>query len=237
MNNIGLLIIATKKYNKFLGNLIASADKFFLKNHLVTYFVFTDDIKQDISSKRNIQKIEIKHKEWPFMTLKRYEIFYSNKDALNHMDYLYYLDVDSLFVDDVSDEILSDFVVTEHHGFWKLRGTPEDNEKSTACIKHNEKIHYVCGGFNGGKKDNFLKMSEILSNNINLDLKNNIIAKWHDESHLNRYAVDNKPTLRLSPDYCYHENCQQPNYFTGTYIFNSNQPKILALSKDSSFKS
>lgn len=39
--------------------------------------------------------------------------------------------------------------------------------------------------------------------NIEEDLKKNIIAKWHDESQLNRYIV-NKPGVRiLEPMYCY----------------------------------
>lgn len=36
--NIGLLVIATNKYIKFVQPLITSADKFFLPNDEVTYF-------------------------------------------------------------------------------------------------------------------------------------------------------------------------------------------------------
>jgi histo-blood group ABO system transferase len=36
-------------------------------------------------------------------------------------------------------------------------------------------------------------MSEKISKNIELDLGDGIIAIWHDESHLNKYFMDNPP--------------------------------------------
>ena len=53
-------------------------------------------------------------------------------------------------------------------------------------------------------------MAKIITENIYQDLKNNIIAIWHDESHLNRFYIDNKPTLILSPSYCYPESWNLP---------------------------
>jgi histo-blood group ABO system transferase len=230
--NIGLLIIATNKYKKFINPLLESADKFFLKNHSVSYFIFIDDLNYEIKTQRNKKLIKVDHKHWPFMTLERYKLFNLNRQQFNEMDYLFYLDVDSLIVDHVDEEILSDLVVTHHHGYYKLRGTPERNKKSTAYIDFKQEINYVCGGFNGGKKDTFLKMSKTLNENIEEDLKNGIIAVWHDESHINKYVIDNKPSLFLSPDYCFHQNHNPPNPLIGLYMFKSNGVKILALSKN-----
>jgi len=226
MNKVGLLFIATSKYKIFIENLVKSADNFFLKDFNVEYFLFTDEIQNIEYSKRKVNQIKISHKNWPFMTLERYKIFNENSHIFSNFDYLYYIDVDSVFLDEINEEIIGNLVVTEHHGYWKMRGTPEDNPRSTAFISYNENINYVCGGFNGGKKETFLEMSKTLSENIDKDLENDIIAKWHDESHLNRYIIDNKPDIRLSPEYCYHE------YYHPHYIFRSNKPKIIALKKD-----
>jgi histo-blood group ABO system transferase len=52
------------------------------------------------------------------------------------------------------------------------------------------------------------------------DLANNIIAKWHDESHLNRYAAYNKVMI-LGPQYCYD----------GKVELSSKKPLVIAVEK------
>jgi histo-blood group ABO system transferase len=198
---VGLLIIATNKYIGFLQSLITSADKFFLKNQDVTYYIFTNK-EIDIISNRNIVKVDTEHKPWPWMTLGRYDIFTQNKSLLSSNDYLYYCDVDMLFVGDVGDEILSDRVATQHPGYYGRRGTPETNPNSLACVFPNEQMEYFAGGFNGGSSIEYLKMANLISKNIKIDYSNGIIAVWHDESHMNRYFIDNKPTKILDPSYC-----------------------------------
>lgn len=209
--NIGLLIIATNKYIDFIQPLISSADEYFLTNHKVKYFVFTnEDVK--IETNRDYQIIKVEHKDWPWMTMGRYHIFYNNRNILSKMDYLYYCDVDMKFENVVGDEVIGDLVATLHPGFYERQkvGTPERNPISTAYISENEDNLYYAGGFNGGKSSNFLKMSKILSKNIDKDLSNDIIAIWHDESHLNKYFHYIKPSIILSSSYCYPENKKIP---------------------------
>src|SRR5205807_1858184 len=99
---IGLLLMATGKYIRFAELFINSAEKYFFKNHDVTYFVFTDDEKF-----RHNKAIRIYQKRlgWPHDTLMRFETYYKNKDQISSMDYLFASDSDMLFVDEVGDEI------------------------------------------------------------------------------------------------------------------------------------
>jgi histo-blood group ABO system transferase len=202
--NVGLLVIATNKYTRFLQPLIKSADKFFLSNTdiNVEYFVFTDS-EPVVNTDRKLHQIHIDHKPWPYPTLYRYKYFTENSTAFDNVDYLYYCDSDMLFVDHVGEEILGDLVGTIHPGFNGARGTPETNPRSLAYVAPHEKMQYCAGGFNGGKKSNFLQMSKTISSNIDKDLQNNIIAIWHDESHMNRYYIDNHPTNILDTSYCH----------------------------------
>ena len=212
MSRIGLLIIATNKYKIFIDDLINSADEYFLKGHDVTYYIFTDD-DDYIGSSNSGRKIifkEVEHRDWPWMTLGRYKIFSSHKDLFDDIDYLYYCDVDMKFVGPFGDEILSDLVATQHPGYYGDRGTPETNPLSLAYVSPYEKMEYFAGGFNGGSKMEFLKMSDYIYKNIDRDYDNNIIAIWHDESHLNKYMADNKPTKILDPSYCYGETMVLP---------------------------
>jgi len=64
-------------------------------------------------------------------------------------------------------------------------------------------------------------MAKEIKNRIDRDLKNNLIAQWHDESHLNRYFIDNCPSKILPPSYCYGEGMRLPF-----------QKKLIALDKN-----
>jgi len=220
MKNVGLLIIATNKYDIFVKPLIESAKKYFLKNQNVTFYIFTDS-KNLIDLGDNVKILEKVHEPWPLVTLHRYKTFVSYKEILKNEDYLFYCDSDMLFVDEVGDEILEDSVSTVHPGFQGSRGTPETNPNSLAYIDPNEKLIYFAGGFNGGSSFNFLNMSEIIDKNIDEDMGNGIIAIWHDESHMNRYFIDNPPKIILSPSYCYPESWNIPF-----------EKKLLALDKN-----
>jgi histo-blood group ABO system transferase len=222
--NIGILIIATGKYDQFIPPLYKSIEKFFCTNHNVKMFVFTDGI---IPENSKIEKIYQEHTKWPNPTLKRYHIFDKHSDFLSKMDYLYYLDADMRVVAPIGEEIFpdteSELVGTEHPGFFGgRRGTYDTNPDSTAYVGNHEGTCYYAGGFNGGTSEAFLKMSRTIKENINKDLIKEYIAIWHDESHLNRYFIDNPPK-KLSPSYCYPESWNLPF-----------EKKILALDKNHS---
>ena len=216
--NVGLLVMATGKYIQYVDPLISSAEKHFCKNHKVTYFIFTDS---DLPSTDRIVYIKQKRLGWPFDTMMRYHTYLESQDILKTQDYLFACDADMLFVDEVGDEILSKRVATLHPSFVGQRGTYETNPDSKAYIPSHEGECYFAGGFYGGEALEVLRIAQVNANNIDNDLKQDLIAIWHDESHWNRYCVDNQPTLILSPSYCYPESWGLP--YT---------PRLLALDKN-----
>lgn len=217
---VGLLIIATNRYNDFLQPLITSADEFLLVGHDVTYFIFSNEDIQ-IQTGRKVVKTNVEHAPWPWMTLGRYFIFERFSVLMEDMDYLFYCDADMRFVGCVGDEILSERVATQHPGYKGTRGTPETRPQSTACVHSNEQMQYFAGGFNGGTLSEYLKMTYTISKNIRTDLEREIIAVWHDESHMNRYFIDNTPTKILDPSYCCPE-----------HLVDYPERKLLALEKN-----
>ena len=59
MKKIGLILISTNKYKIFVKPLIESARNFFLNNHEVTYYLFTDsDEFNDLGDDVVINKID-----------------------------------------------------------------------------------------------------------------------------------------------------------------------------------
>lgn len=205
---IGLIIIAIgDEYYSYALKMIKSARTYFLKNHDVKYFILTD--KKDAkttSSNLNIICINC-IKSWPAPTLLRYEMIYNASRFFSNLDYLYYIDADMKFTDYVGNEILGDLVGTTHPGYFSLDPSCfpyESNPLSTSFIPKHKKISpYFAGGFNGGKRQNFLNMCITIKDWIRRDIKSNIIAVWDDESYLNKYLIDNIPDVILGPEYCY----------------------------------
>lgn len=211
--NVALLVMATGKYIVFAEPLFNSARRYFCPGHQVTFFVFTDKYFPPTDDVVCIYQAKL---GWPFDTLKRYHAYLGQRDLLAQQDYIYACDVDMLFVDTVGDEILGERVATLSPGFVKespfprVRGAYDTNPLSTACVRDDEGEFYFAGGFYGGTSEEFIKILETNVANIDIDLQNGIIAEWHDESHWNRYCIDHKPTIILSPSYCYPENWQMP---------------------------
>lgn len=243
---IGLCIMATGKYIHFVKPLLDSAEKYFCPNHQRKYFIFTDSaplqqnetpsqpIKELLQSpySENIVLVYQKRLGWPNDTLMRFAVYNQHQDLFNSTDYMFATDADMLFVDYEGDEILGNRVATQHPGFekniplWGSEPPYDRNPQSTAYIGYNEGEYYFAGGFYGGSTTEFIKMSDCITRNILTDLENyQYIALWHDESHLNRYFIDNLPTIMLDRSYCYPENGQAKGYPNCS-------PKLLALDKN-----
>jgi hypothetical protein len=104
-------------------------------------------------------------------------------------------------------------MATLHPGYFNqpVSNFPYEQEQSSskAYIKKGEGKHYFMGGLNGGMTRAYLELVESLKNNTQMDLNNNLVAKWHDESQLNRYMIDKNPKI-LSPAYGYPEGRKLP---------------------------
>ncbi len=223
-NHIGLCMMATGRYDAFAKEFIASCRKHFFKDQQVTYFVFTDS---DLPFEDDVVVIPQKRLGWPDDTLKRFHTYLANKELFADLDYIFASDADMLFVADVGEEMLGERIGTQHPGFIGKRGSYEKSPKSTAYVKKTEGKHYFAGGFYGGSRKEFIKLLETTTQNIDQDLKRGYVAIWHDESHINRYFIDNPPTTILSPSYCMPEG--NKSWFTSQ---NRYPPKLIALDKN-----
>jgi hypothetical protein len=94
-------------------------------------------------------------------------------------------------------------------------GSWETNRKSLAYVRRRGRRNYVCGGTWFGAREAFLKLVSELSQNVAFDLKQNVIAVWHDESHLNSWSARNPHSI-LDPGLCYVLNYPQLQELTPT---------------------
>lgn len=201
---VGLCVIATANYRMYIRPLLRSVRRNFLPEHDVTVFLFTD---RAIAPEADLRVIPVEHSQWPGMAIRRYPLFREHAEAFKGIDYLYYMDADMRVIDKVGREILGDLVGTVHPGFHdRPRGkfTYERRPESTAWIAPEEGARYYCGAFQGGRTERYLEAVGVMAAQIDTDTAKGITAVWHDESHWNRYLIDHRPTLELSPSYCWY---------------------------------
>ncbi len=146
-------------------------------------------------------------KGWPNGTLMRYHRLLENWPQT---DYVFLCDADMLVESAVGPEILGDGIsATVHPGYVgkpRLEFPYEDRPASAACVPPERGEHYFCGGFVGGVADRFILLAAAIVDAIDADTANGIVARWHDESHLNRLLAEESPSVILSPAYCHPEN-------------------------------
>lgn len=197
---IAILYICTGKYNQFFNGFYESAEKYFFKGVAQKdYFVFTDDMSLTIAE--NVHLFERRCQGFPLDSLFRFEIFLTVKDSIKEYDYVYFFNANAMFVRETNEELLPAEDAGLIAGTWKMRLKHpmfypyERNKKSTAYIPPKDGPYRYYGGFfNGGNTDDYLKMVEQLANNTRTDYENGIIARVHDESHLNCYLHNNSCT-------------------------------------------
>jgi len=225
---ICIITVATNKYIQFVERLLSDVEEHFLVGNDFSCLMFTDQELDEVSD--NVKVSLIEHKPWPEPALKKYNYINSESEFLKDFDYLYLFDADVGIVDAVGEEVLQDLVGVLHP--YKILENKsvypyEKRKQSTAYIPDEKHDKYYAAAFVGGKSETFLKMAKTISERVAEDERNGIIAKWHDESHLNKYFNENPPT-QLSPSYMYPEELiGHPRY--------PFEPKIVALQKESSF--
>ena len=216
---IGILYICTGKYSIFWRDFYLSMEKNFINNSEKHYFVFTDSPEIYFEKENSrIHKIYQADLRWPNNTLMRFHIFLSHEKEFSSMNYIFFFNANLLILEKItSEEFLpqknDNLVATNHPGFYnknRQKFTYENNKKSNAFINQNEGKYYLAGGLNGGKTNSFINAMKTMRHNINVDKENNIIAKWHDESHWNKYLIDRSDVKILTPSYLYPEGWSIP---------------------------
>ena len=189
---IGVYSIFINKYVQYYESFIQNINQYFFPNNKKIFYIVSD-IDLPIIDNSEIYFIKKPYIGWPYETLYRFKYFLSfNEDDVKKSNVIYFFNSNARCNNIIENIIPNEngYVFTIHHGFLNklyLFCTYEKNIFSTAYVPNKKNMIYIAGGFFGAMTDEFIKMSKILDINISNDEKNNIIACWHDESHLNWY--------------------------------------------------
>lgn len=213
---IAILSINIGKYICFWKDFYQSAQLLFLPDADRHFFVFTDAVDNKDLQHDNVTVIYQKDLGWPGNTLYRFHMFLSIESQLQDFDYIFFGNSNLLFIEKLGAEILPSpeqrwvFVKREkslmHNGIEVYETRPE----SLAYVAPEEKNIYVRGGFNGGIASDYIDMCKELAHNIDVDNENGIVAIWHDESHITRFAINHPNALVLPAGYLYPEEYVMP---------------------------
>ena len=202
----------------------------FLPDTETHYYVFTDSETLPVGEDSpRVHRIHQEDLGWPGNTLYRFRMFLGVEEDLKNYDYIFFFNANYVCLTDISEEEFlpekDQLLVTLHPGFFNKRSAwlPYDrNPRSSAYVSfYSPKAKsYFCGGLNGGGTVRYLKLIRDLDRQICEDDRKDVVALWHDESHLNRYMLTQKNYKVLSPSYAYPEDWDMPF-----------EPKLLLLGK------
>jgi len=243
-NKVGLIIISTGKYDRFIQPLVNSMDKhFFAGDEFDVYLLSDNEYLISYPERVSHQRFHVPHLPFPLPTLNRYKWITQYSDSITAKN-LFYMDVDMLFVGSVGDEIRPNgkqLVATYHPGFYMNDGWGDNDTHplSRAYLHPKMRTHYYAGGFQGGERKTYLEACGIMAMRIEEDFEiartidftknNGILARWHDESHWNCYLKYGMSTFKsLTPEYCMAEQIELRKKWKIDNLI----PKIIALEKD-----
>lgn len=196
-----IAVVATGEYNIYVKELVESCHEFF-KGHV---YLFTDQ-PDSYADYTDITLIDTPHIGFPAMPLLRFELFKQHLDIFQE-EYIYLMDADVKFVKTI-DSIFSNRVACLHRNIMRLRKdfNYENNPSSDAYVAEYEGEKYYHCAWCGGSE--WTEMVRTVAEQIEHDVNVGIRAIWGDESHINRYFIDNPPTQVLPPNFMTPENNQ-----------------------------
>ena len=222
---IAIVYIATGRYISFWDNFYEKMEKYFITELPKEYFVFTDNTEKVFPV--NVHRIYQVQEPWPYPTFNRFKYMNSIKDTLKKYDWIYFLNANSDPRRYMGGEIIPDkeqkLIFTQHPRYfdWKKEAKfPYARDfASMAYIPYDDGFTYILGGLNGGRSEDYLKMTAVLEKTVAKDIQTAGQPLWHDESHLNWYMLEqiligNKLPLILSPIYSmFEEFMNNPDEF------------------------
>ncbi|KAL2092678.1 hypothetical protein ACEWY4_012476 [Coilia grayii] len=208
---VAACIFAVGKYIRLLQQVLESAEKHFMVGYRVNYYIFTDQPDKcpqlALGSGRSIILLPFpSFNRWQEISLRRMEfIRKAIEDRIHHeAHYIFNIDSDTVFENHFGAEALGELVGSLHPWFYDFsrdRFTNERRPASRAYVPNTEGDFYYIGALYGGSVEAVYKLTKTIEVELNTDKQNDIEAAWQEESHLNRYFLQFKPTKVLSPEY------------------------------------
>tara|TARA_Y100000310_G_scaffold161867_1_gene161816 strand:+ start:3822 stop:4604 length:783 start_codon:yes stop_codon:yes gene_type:complete len=204
---IAIAFIGTGRYAEFFPRWKEAVDTYFLNDCHKTIFAFSDQVDKSYFNVSDVRLVSTPPVIWPEATLYRYKFLDIvmndlHSGFLEEFDYVFYIDSDLYAVDDIKlDDMIKagkNLVGVHHPGNKRDPNwhTLERRKESLACVDQplqafGPSAVYHQGCLWGGSSKAIGKMVKVLNERIDDDYKRKVVAVWYDESHMNRYFLEN----------------------------------------------
>uniref|UniRef100_A0A8C5I3P9 Globoside alpha-1,3-N-acetylgalactosaminyltransferase 1-like n=1 Tax=Gouania willdenowi TaxID=441366 RepID=A0A8C5I3P9_GOUWI len=213
----GLFVLVVGTYTRFIKRFLTSAETHFLPGKMVTYYILTDSPGSlepliELGPERQMKVLPVAELPgWDRLSYRRMPLLADAiKDPIgSEVDYIFCADVDQEFVAPVEEEILGDLVATLHPELYGMQRSVypyEDDEGSFAFVEEEEGEYYYTSELYGGLVSEMYKLARACSVLLFQDQANGVTARGLEESYLNRYLIDHRPTCVLSPEYSWWDS-------------------------------
>lgn len=214
---VGILYIALGSYTSLFKDFYNSCETNLFPGIEKKYYLFTDGLN-GYEQFYNIHIIPTEDRGWPLNTLMRFEMFFSGYNLWKDNDLMLFLNGNTLITEKIDlyemfpDNLDKSITALSWHVYDSLSidKLPYDrNPKSKAFIPFNQGRKYYQGGLFGARTNVFYNLVIHINSMVKGDMADGVVARNHDESHLNRYLLD-KEIYLLDTTYGKPEEWKNP---------------------------
>nr|KAF6377007.1 alpha 1,3-galactosyltransferase 2 [Myotis myotis] len=211
---IGLTVFAVGRYlEKYLARFLETAEQYFMVGQRVVYYVFTERpaavprLPLGPGRQLRVERV-LRERRWQDVSMERMGTLHAALGGRlgREAHFVFCLDVDQYFSGAFGPETLADSVAQLHawHYHWPRRLLPyESDPRSAAALAPGEGDFYYHAALFGGSVAALRRLTAHCMRGQRQDRALGLEARWHDESHLNKFFWLHKPAKVLSPEFCW----------------------------------
>nr|XP_055188351.1 alpha-1,3-galactosyltransferase 2 isoform X3 [Nyctereutes procyonoides] len=198
---------------KYLARFLETAEQHFMVGQRVVYYVFTElpaaVPRVALGPGRGLRVERVaRERRWQDVSMQRmrtlHEALHGRLGREAH--FVFCMDVDQHFRSSFGPEALAESVAQlhawhYHRPRWLL--PYERDARSAAAVAPGEGDFYYHAAVFGGSVAALRGLTEHCARALQRDRERGLEARWHDESHLNKFFWLHKPAKVLSPEFCW----------------------------------
>ncbi|XP_035164534.1 alpha-1,3-galactosyltransferase 2 isoform X1 [Callithrix jacchus] len=211
---IGLTVFAVGRYlEKYLERFLETAEQHFMVGQRVIYYVFTERpgavprIALGPNRRLRVERV-VRERRWQDVSMARMRTLHTALGGWlgREAHFVFCMDIDQHFSGAFGPEALAESVAQLHswHYHWPRWLLPfERDARSAAALTRDEGDFYYHAAVFGGSVAALRGLTAHCALGLAWDRARGLEARWHDESHLNKFFWLHKPAKVLSPEFCW----------------------------------